>query len=279
MNRWKFNAFADEAGSLIDQQIAAMKRNGIQGLEIRSVDGENISSISIQKAKEVRQKMDDAGLSVWALGSPIGKIDIDDPFEPHMELLRHTIEVGHVLGTKQIRMFSFYLPQEKKAEDYRGAVMDRMGCMLEAAKEGDALLFHENEKGIYGDVAARCKDLFDTFPDLHGIFDPANLIQCGQDPWEAWELLKSHIDYLHIKDALKDGTVVPAGRGVGHVKEIMKSYAQQGGVYLTVEPHLKVFDGLQALEREGEKTQLGAYIYDTNDLAFDAACAALRTLL
>lgn len=279
MTRWKLNAFADEASSMIDQQIAAMKRNGLHGLEIRSVDGENISSITMEKAREVRKKMDDADLHVWSVGSPIGKIEINDPFEPHLELLRHTIDLAQVLGTQRIRMFSFYLPQGGKPQDYSSAVMDRMGRMLEVAKEGGAILCHENEKGIYGDVAVRCKELHETFPDLHGIFDPANYIQCGQDVREAWKLLKGYMDYLHIKDALADGSVVPAGKGIGSIAEIIMEYAMLGGEHLTIEPHLKVFDGLQALEREGEKTQLGAYVYETNDLAFDAACAALRTLL
>lgn len=38
-----------------------MRRNGLNGLEIRGVDGENVSAISLEKAKEVRRKLDDAG--------------------------------------------------------------------------------------------------------------------------------------------------------------------------------------------------------------------------
>ena len=279
MNDWKLNAFADEASSMIDQQIKALKRNGLQGLEIRSVDGESISSISFEKAREVRQKMDDAGLSVWSLGSPIGKIGIEDPFEPHLELLKHTIDLAHELGSQRIRMFSFYIPQGARPEDYRTAVMDRMGKMLETAKNTGVMLCHENEKGIYGDIAVRCKDLHETFSELRGIFDPANFIQSGQETWSAWELLKDHVDYLHIKDALADGSVVPAGKGIGRVAEIVKEYEGRGGRSLTIEPHLKVFDGLKALEREGETSQLGRYVYETNDQAFDAACEALKALL
>ena len=72
----KIYAFADEASPSIDEQIAAMKRNGLNGLEIRGVDGENVSVISLNKAREVRRKLEDAGLSVWSIGSPIGKTAI-----------------------------------------------------------------------------------------------------------------------------------------------------------------------------------------------------------
>ena len=98
MDQWKVYAFADEASAMIDGQIEAMKRNALDGLEIRAVDGENISNITLKKAKEVRKKLDDAGLKVWSLGSPLGKIGIEDPFAPHLEMLKHTLELAHVLA-------------------------------------------------------------------------------------------------------------------------------------------------------------------------------------
>ena len=45
---YKLYAFADEAGKMMDLQIAAMKRNGLQGLEIRNVEGTNVSRISLE---------------------------------------------------------------------------------------------------------------------------------------------------------------------------------------------------------------------------------------
>ena len=91
----KIYAFADEASPSIDEQIAAMKRNGLNGLEIRGVDGENVSVISLNKAREVRRKLEDAGLSVWSIGSPIGKIDIKNgDFDTHLDHLRHTLDVA-----------------------------------------------------------------------------------------------------------------------------------------------------------------------------------------
>ena len=43
-------AFADEASAVIDQQILALKRNNLQGLEIRNVDSVNVSDITDDKA-------------------------------------------------------------------------------------------------------------------------------------------------------------------------------------------------------------------------------------
>lgn len=279
MPKMNIYAFADEASPLVEGQIAAMARNGLQGLEIRNVDGVNVSDITLEKAAEVRAKLDAASLVCWSIGSPIGKIAITDPFEPHLEKLRHTLEVARVLGARNLRMFSFYMPKDEDPAPYRDEVLRRLRAMLEAA-EGSGIRFcHENEKGIYGDNALRCADLLAQLPQLCNVFDPANFIQCGQDTLQAWDMLKERTVYLHIKDALADGSVVPAGCGIGHVKDIVADYAARGGCDATIEPHLTVFDGLKALEREGEMTQMGAYTYASSDAAFDAACTAFKALL
>lgn len=279
MNQMNIYAFADEASGFISGQIAAMRRNGLSGLEIRSVDGQNIADITAEKAREVRRMLDDAGLRVWSIGSPIGKISIEsDEFPAHLDKLRHVLMLADVLGAKNLRMFSFYVPADRIA-DYRGKVMDRVGQMVEVAAGSGVRLCHENEKGIYGDMAERCLELLTAFPKLDGVFDPANFVQCGQDTLAGWALLKNRIRYLHIKDALPDGKVVPAGKGIGNVKAILDEFRAMGGCAVSVEPHLSVFSGLKELEREGNRTRPDPYSYANSDAAFDAACAALRALL
>ena len=283
MNNLHIYAFADEASPRIDEQIKAMVRNGLQGLEIRNVDGENVSAISLDKAREVRKKLDDAGLITWSIGSPLGKIDIEKgSFEEHLDSLRHTLEVASVLGAKNIRMFSFFIPAGKDPAIFRNQVMDRLHRMVEVSAGSGIALCHENEKGIYGDVATRCLDVLTEVPELHGVFDPANFVQCGQDTLEAWEMLKDRINYMHIKDALfSDSSVVPAGKGDGHVGEVLHAFLAKGGCDMTVEPHLAVFDGLKGLERKGDRSIVGGgnYVCSSNDEAFDAACSARKALL
>ena len=276
----KIYAFADEANPSVDGQIAAMTRNGLNGLEIRGVDGTNVSEISLEKAQEVRAKMDAAGLETWSIGSPIGKIDIEkDDFEAHMDKFRHTLEVAKILGAKNIRLFSFFIPEGKDAAPYKAEVIRRLKSFVEAAAGTGIDLCHENEKGIYGDIAVRCLEIHQEVPELKAIFDPANYIQCGQDTLEAWTMLKPYVKYMHIKDALTDGSVVPAGKGQGNLPAILKDFQAQGGCQLTIEPHLAVFAGLKELEREGDTSVVGRYVYESNEVAFDAACNALKEIL
>ena len=270
-------AFSDEAAVSLEGQITAMKRNGLAGTEIRGVDGRNITELTVREAGEILRRLKDNGLRVWSIGSPIGKIPLDGGgFHRHVDLLCHTLELAHALECENIRMFSFYLPEGARPEDYHYEVIDRLGRMAEAAEGSGIALCHENEKGIYGDIATRCAEILDAVPSLRCVFDPANFIQCGQNVPEAWKLLGKRVYYMHIKDALADGTVVPAGRGIGALAEILGDYIARGGENVSVEPHLRVFDGLAALEKNPRMTES---VYPTADAAFDAACNALKALL
>ncbi|MBP3351669.1 MAG: sugar phosphate isomerase/epimerase [Lachnospiraceae bacterium] len=267
-------AFADEADSSISGQIKAMTKNNIRYLEIRGVDGENISDISVTKAKEVRKQLEDSDISVWSLGSPYGKIGINEDFAPHLDKFKHGLELADTLGAKHIRMFSFYVPTGGEAR-YRDEVMNRLAQFIQAAKGSGITLCHENEKGIYGDIASRCEEIHKTFPQLKAVFDPANFIQCGQDTVEAWNMLHPYVTYMHIKDALADGSVVPAGKGIGNLPYLLSQYK---GSVLTLEPHLSVFAGFENLETQ-EKTKMGEYCYPSSTAAFDVAVEALKELI
>lgn len=272
-------AFADEASPYLDGQIAAMKRNGLSGLEIRSIDGQNVSDISADKAREIHKRLSDEGLIVWSIGSPIGKIDIvRDDFSAHCDRFCRTLDIARALGADNIRMFSFFIPKGKEPSDFRAEVIDRLSRLVELADGSGVTLCHENEKDIYGDIAARCLDIHRAVPALKAVFDPANYIQCGQETLSAWAAVKPYVKYLHIKDALPNGVVVPAGKGAGHVKEILDDYRRAGGDCLTIEPHLRVFDGLKALEH-GDRPRIREGEYENGDAAFDAACSALKALL
>lgn len=281
MKSININAFADEASPLIDGQIKAMLENGVSGLEMRNVDDINVSDISPEKAKEVRQKLDGAGLITWSIGSPIGKIDIKkDDFGAEKEKLKRTLETADILGAKNIRLFSFYIPDGKSTDGYKNEVISRLGEFLDIAKDSGIDLCHENEKGIYGAKAKECLEIHRALPEMKGIFDPANFVQCGQDTLEAWDMLGKYIKYMHIKDALWDGRVVPAGKGDGNVEKIVSKFISNGGRDFTIEPHLTVFDGLAGLEKDGNTSEVGTlYSYPTKEAAFKAAVDAFKSLI
>lgn len=277
--QFKFAAFADESSPILSGQIDALKRNGFDYLEIRNINGKNISDLTLSEAKEIAAQLADQGLAVKSLGSPIGKIPVDGDYAAHLDLYKHTLDLAGVFGADKIRLFSFYIPKGMDPAACRDTVLRRMDDFVVLAKPHGVTACHENEKGIYGDIASRCLDLHRNVPGLAAVFDPANFIQCGQDTLEGWEMLCDYVNYMHIKDALPDGRVVPPGEGIGYVPVLLEKFAAQGGKLLSLEPHLSDFVGLKALEREGEKSIVGALSFESNEAAFDHAAKALRCLI
>ena len=217
-------AFADEAGASLQEQIKALHENQIPMLEIRGVDGRNITALSIDEAKQLSQRLQQEDIRVWSIGSPCGKIGIREPFAPHLDLFRHTLELAETLGAHCVRIFSFFV-NDLSPEECRDEVLERLSLMAEAAQGSNVLVCHENEKGVYGDTAARCADIHRALPSLKAVFDPANFLQCSQDTLEAFDRLSPDIAYFHVKDCAKNGEIVPAGQGDGHLPSLSEDIA------------------------------------------------------
>lgn len=282
MKKFILSAFADEAGSAVSEQIKALQENGMTHLEVRGVNGKNIVDLTLEEAKELKKELDDGGISVWAIGSPLGKISVGDEFAPHLDKMKHTLELADILGTTHIRMFSFFCPKGE-ADLCRELVFDRLGKFCDAAKGSGILLCHENEKGIYGESAECCMDIQKEFDGrIKLIFDPANFVMDGHESYPAaYNLLGDKIYYMHIKDATADKVICPAGKGIGGVPQILADLDKKrdGKIFLSVEPHLKVFKGFDALEATGDKTIMPENTYSSNTEAFGVAVKALKDII
>lgn len=252
MHTFVLTGFADEIDADFGVQLRELKRLNIANIELRGVNGKNITQHTLEEVVELKKQLDANGIAVSAIGSPIGKINIKDDFLPHFELFKHTVEIAKVLSTKYIRLFSFFM-EHSEIEAYHDEVLRRMKAFCDYVEGTDLVLLHENEKDIFGDEPERCLELFNAMQSEHLklIFDPANFVQCQVETYpHAFNLLKEHVIYYHIKDAfLKDGSVVPSGYGDGHLPEIIKELvARNYHGFLSLEPHLGFFTGFSDLE-------------------------------
>ncbi len=274
MNGFRISAFADEYSPNINEQIGVLKRTGVSLIEPRGINGKNISALTENEAEKLAEVFAAADIGISAVGSPAGKANINEARD-HMRVFDNIIRVSKILGAKRIRGFSFYCDPDKD----RDAVIKALDCMVNTAAKNGMLYCHENEKGIYGDTPERCEDLLVNFGGGLGcVFDPANFIQCGADPYEAFCLLKEHITYLHIKDALCDGTVTAAGEGIGRIEKMLTELSENKRFpVLTLEPHLKTFKGLSDLEN-GERSKIKT-VFETNEEAFLYALNKLKELI
>lgn len=275
---YKITGFSDEISSDTTVQFETLNRLGIEYFEPRGIDGKNISELDDDEAYALKEKMDKFGIKVSSVGSPIGKIDIADDFEAHMDLLARVIKTAKILDCKYIRVFSFFI-KDGEYEKHQDEVLRRMCEMTSLAEREGVILLHENEKGIYGDNAERCAQVIETInsDNLKAVFDPANFIQCGVVTYpHAFEIMKKHVVYMHIKDALTDGTVVPSGHGEGHLPQILQELSDMNySGFLSLEPHLGSFEGLAALELGDEMEKL-----DKSDASkFEIAYNALKKVI
>lgn len=279
MKQLAISGFADEIAPEFSVQLAHLGEWGVKWLELRAADGVNVSDFTPEKLREVKEKLKEAGVSVSSIGSPLGKIAVTDSFAPHLEKLKRTLEIQKELNAPYLRMFSFYLPKGEDPALYREEVLDRVGAMTEEAARWESVLLHENEKGIYGDTAPRCLDLMKNFygPHCKAVFDFANFVEVGQDTLEALEMLEPYVEYIHIKDAVRETKkIVPAGQGDGNVEAILGRLLHGGWRgFLSLEPHLTDFAGLAALEQDPQKRGAGL----DGPAAWKLALDALRGLL
>ena len=277
MAEFYFSAFADEAANDLDGQIAALRDADIHFIEPRSIDGRGILEFSEEELKKIRAKLDGAKIRVGSLGSPIGKYGIDEDFESYKAVFEKALVTCKILGTDRMRMFSFFVEQKDLAKK-REEVLRRLAYMTKRAEEVGIKLCHENESRIYGQMPREVGDLLTSLPALGGIFDPANYVVNGADPLEGIRATLPSLVYLHIKDALPDGTILPAGEGEGHIGEILDlvDAHTDAPVMLTVEPHLKSFDAFAQIDTHHLR---GKHIFKNNRESFAFAVSALEGVL
>ena len=269
------SGFADEIDADITKQFEHLIKLGITHFEVRGVNGKNISNLDDNEVENLKNAMQKYKISVSSIGSPIGKIKMSDDLDAHFKKFERVVETAKKLGAKYIRIFSFYPPDGEKIENYREKIIEILQKMADFAEKEGVILLHENEKDIYGDTPERCKDLFDNIksPSFKGVFDPANFVQCGCVTYpDAWKMLKENIVYMHIKDAKKEsGDVVPAGYGDGHIAEIIGELKKEGyRGFLSLEPHLGTFSGLEALETDDKMMSLEKSGPEKFTIAYDA---------
>lgn len=240
----RLSGFADEISPNLDEQIKVCKALGIRYFELRGVAGKNVLDFDANLRTEIREKLKANGLGVACIGSPIGKVNITDPWTTHFDRFKVAVETADFFSAPLIRIFSYYPPKGGDFSKHRDEVMKRMQAKADYVRNGSVTLVHENEKDIYGERGPACLDLLKTInsPKLRAAFDFANFIQAGDDPMENWKLLKPYVVHFHIKDCTKQGKkVVPAGQGDGSVQAILQDAVASGyNGFLSLEPHLQI---------------------------------------
>lgn len=279
MAKFILSAFADEIDENFETQLSSLVKLKIPLIELRGVDGKSFTLLSDGEVGEVKEKLDRYGIKVWSLGSPVGKVTTDK-FGETLKTLGRVMDIGDMLSAKRIRMFSFYPEQGDSPAAFEKKVFSLTEKLLSAADSRGFTLCHENEKGIYGQSPEAVKKLADYFGGkLRLVHDGGNFAFCGEEAAGSYALLKEYIEYLHIKDSVKSGAIVPPGLGDAAIKETLAEVHKDktGEVVLTMEPHLMAFSGLSSLSNIDDITHL--YTFDSPYDAFSKATQSVREML
>lgn len=273
------SAFSDEYADSLVEQCSALNRFGIEYMEMRGVDGKNVSTLTKEEVLNAKKILSDYGIKVSSIGSPLGKIKIDGDLDAHIETAKRVFETANELGAKNIRAFSFYLPDGKDREECKTQVYDGLSKLVKTAEEFSVTLCHENEALIYGESPEKCLEIVEYFGGkMKCVLDMGNFVLDGYNPMDAYNLLFKHVEYFHIKDSLYAGAIVPAGKGEAQIKDILDRYKKESNkdTFITLEPHLQTFSGLNALVG---KSFDNPYKYENQQVAFADAVEKLKELI
>lgn len=240
---WTLSGFADEIDNDPRVQFQVLSDLDIRYVEFRSAWGINVLDLDNGQVAEIQRLLDRQGISVSAVGSPIGKVRVDDDFDEHLRRFDRALWVAREFEAPYIRLFSFYIPEGDDPARHRDEVLRRMSALAERAKGHDVVLAHENERAIYGDVPSRCLDIVESVgaDNLKLVWDPANFVLCDVRPFtDGFAALRPHIEYLQIKDAvMATREIVPTGMGDGEIPETVRALRDDGfDGFFSMEPHL-----------------------------------------
>jgi len=243
----ELSAFADEVTDDFRGQLEYLVSENVPCIEPRFINTQNIMELSKAQLKEARTMIKDSGLKVSAIGSPIGKVRLDEPFEPHMDKFKQAVDLALFFETRFIRMFSYYAAEGENIDQCRNQVIERLARQVDLIKDIDIVMVHENEAHIFGHSAENCADLARTLnsPRFALAYDPANFVwseKITDNIESCWPVMKPYVVHVHIKDwKLGADTGSIPGEGDGQIRELLAELAAMDYKgCLTMEPHLQV---------------------------------------
>jgi len=216
------SGFADEAANQKTgvQQFAAFAALGLQYYSVRFIDAgngiKNVMNLTRSEIQKVRHLQDEYGLNVSSIGSPIGKVklqNVDDgtnnayvPFKRYLARdVKKACELAHAFETKLIRGFSFYHPKGTDPKDHFPQAVDQLGQIAETCHRSDLTYGMEVEPNLVGENGYLLAELYRqvNHPAMVLIFDAANIVVQGYSAGELldqFKVMEPGMGWLHIKD-------------------------------------------------------------------------------
>ena len=248
-NTFKLGIITDELTGQLEDALPFFTRHHLEWCELREMWGKNIMNLSKEELDRARKLIDNAGLKVTDIASPIFKWNLPqmpanadekrDEFKASFvesdadRLLEQSFALARHFGTHKVRIFSYWRVDEpERAYKF---VRERLGKAAQLAAKNDIVLVLENEHtcnvGTGRELGHLLKDI--NSAALRGNWDPGNAVMLDEIPYpNGYEAVRGLFSHVHIKDVRKNAAT-------GH-----KEWAPVGGGFIDWKGQL------QALRKE-----------------------------
>ena len=234
---FRLGIITDEISGDFETALSFLSSAHLQWCELRELWGKNIMNLSPDEVAKAKRLIDEHGLQVSDIASPLFKWNLPkmpahgnekrDEFrasfteEDASRLLDRSFELARSFGTRKIRIFSYWrVPDPEKAYSY---VRDRLAKAAEVAAKNEMILVLENEHscnvGSGRELGKILKDI--NSPALRGNWDPGNAVMLGEaDAYPAgYAEVRGLFAHVHIKDVRTNAKTgkrewAPVGGGV-----------------------------------------------------------------
>jgi sugar phosphate isomerase/epimerase len=245
----------DEISQDLTVALNLLTKHSYQGIEIRSVWNTRPHELSSDQCRRIKGMVTDAGLELVAYDTPVFKHELPRTpaaIDAATRLLESCIAIARELGSPLTRVFSFYRdgpPNPDAAAETMAVLLDRVPCP-------DVPLIVENGMRTNSPTALTLTALLKLLTPhaLPALWDPGNASFSGLErtpALEAYELLRSKLALVHVKDPRGSAFYTRVGEGDVPWTEIVRQLvAHRFTGYVSLETHWRLHRILSQPERD-----------------------------
>lgn len=244
-NLLKTGIITNEISEDLEYALSVIKKMNLKYIELTNLWGKEIGDLSKKEISRLKELIDKYEFKVsciagWSfLGLPLWMREDDQTYDlltgwgsytKHLERLKRTIEIAHILKTNIVRCFSFkteVILNEKIWEK----LIEKYQKPIQIAENEDVILAVECCPFCNMSTGYLMHELIERIQsdNLRILWDPANsFYSMGENPFPLeYQYIKNYIVHIHLKDFIMDKKInmfdcVSAGQGIMSTLDLLK---------------------------------------------------------
>ncbi len=218
----------------LDQVVAAAQRDGYDGVELRLLDGEIITTdLPAAERERIKTTFAAANLPICCLDSSIRVATGTDPAGVASEI-RDFLALAAAIGAPQIRVFGGDWPEGATENDVFATTAALLNSVApEAERQGVAIVLETHDTLASAHTVAA---ILERVPSLAigALWDTHHPYRMGEAPDQVIDALGARILHFHVKDAVPNPAARTGwdlrllGEGVVPVRDSLTTLLRRG---------------------------------------------------